>query len=96
MEEFNSKQKDVALYPFGQNSCALSTWIERMKYVHLDRVHVLYPHGQSSCTLSMWTEYMNSVHVDINYQMIHVGNSTYLEEETNKCITTFASSRFYV
>ena len=58
MAEFNSKQKDVALCPFGQNSCTLSTWT-----AHLDRIHVVCPHGQSSCTLSMWTEYMNFVHV---------------------------------
>ena len=90
MAEFNSKQKDVALCPFGQNSCTLSTWIEFINSVHLDRVHALCPHGQS------WTEFMHSVLVDINYRMIHVGNSTYLEEETSKSITTFASSRFYV
>ena len=66
--KFNSKQKDVALCSFGQNSCTLSTWIE----------------------------FMNSVHVDINYRMIHVGNSTYLEKETSKRITPSAFSRFYV
>ena len=64
MAEFNSKQKDVALCPFGQNSCTLSTWTDFMNSVHLDRVHVLYPCGQSSCTLSMWIAYMNSVYVD--------------------------------
>ena len=60
MAEFNSKQKDVALSPFGQNSCVMSTWTEFMNsvfmnFVHLDKVHALCPHGQSSCTMYMWT-----------------------------------------
>ena len=33
---------------------------------------------------------------NINYRMINLGNSTYLEEETSKNITTSASSKFYV
>ena len=76
MAEFNSKQKDVALYPFGLNSCILSTWIKFMRSVHMDRFHALYS--------------------NINYRMINVSNSTYLEEETIKNITTSASSKFYV
>ena len=76
MAEFNSKQKDVALCPFGQNSCALSTWTDFMHSVHIDRIHALYP--------------------NINYRMINVGNSTYLEEETSKSIITSTSSKFYV
>ena len=61
MAEFNSKQKDGALYPFGQNSCALSTWTNRMNSIHLDRFHALCPCGQISCTLSTLTEFMHSI-----------------------------------